>query len=165
MNSQTGSDRDEDLVQWWRKSLGINIGHLRLVSKQEQWIYLQGWRRIYAKTLYDKTGRWIFHGFDWHVMSYGYAVHVSGTKAEQCYLDIVYDKSYLVYLEHCSIPMCEVTYAPLPLLESLYGLRAPEGGLCDTYLFPPDCSWTFVVTHEPDIGPFFSRRDWQTTNN
>jgi hypothetical protein len=165
MNSQTGSNRDADLLQWWKSSLGINADHLCLVSKQEEWNYLRGWRRIYAKTLHDKTGRWILNGFDWHVMSYCYAVHVSGARAEQCYLDIVYEKDYLVRLEHCSIPMCKVTYGKLPLLESLYSLRSPEDGLCDIYLFPMDYSWTFVITHEPDIGPFFSRAEWQTTND
>jgi hypothetical protein len=161
MNSQIGSLPDENLEEWWKKILGIARGEVRLLTKQEAWSWIQGWRLVYARAMHEKAGRWVLPDHEWHVMSYGYAIHVSGAAAEEHYLALNSEATYLVYLEHCPIPMCHVSVGDLPSLEFLHCLYAPEGGLCDIYVFAADYSWTFVITHEPDIGPFFSRREWQ----
>lgn len=164
MNLQTGSLADWNSEAWWKRVLGITRGQVRLLTRQEAWTRLQGWRLVYARALHEKTGRWALPDHEWHVMSCGYAIHVSRARAEEHYRQLNSEATYLVYLEHCPVPMCQVTLGDLPPLGFLHCLRTPEGGLCDIYVFAADYSWTFVITHEEDIGPFFSRLEWQNND-
>lgn len=161
MKLPTGRLQNHDFEEWWKRALSITSGQVRLLTKQAAWTQIQGWRQVYARALHERTGRWVLGDHEWHVMSYGYAVHVASAVAEAHYLELRSETCYLVYLEQCSVPMCEITHGTLPSLQTLYEISAPESGTCDIYLFPPDYAWTFIITHEPGIGPFFSRAEWQ----
>jgi hypothetical protein len=112
---------------------------------------MQRWRETFASPVKQRTGRWVYRGFEWHAFSYGFCQARSGKHALSDYLAEPVDDIYVIPQEDRNVAF------------SCKSDRHIDFSACgiDLYVVPRDFSWTIAFTHEqPGIGPFFSRAEW-----
>ena len=130
---------------------GLVLAEPQDLSRRELWEVQTQWRRVYAGALHSKTGTWLHRGYDWHVFSYAFRECVSGTEA--------------VRELRSKAPTWVVVFSDAGNLREwgVVGdlISAPSiGSREDVIVAGEDLGWTFAATHERDIGPYFSRREW-----
>lgn len=117
------------------------------LSKTKKLILQRAWRKIFAMSTFEKTGKWRYRGHDWHSFSYEFHTHIDGGKAIKAYSRT---KAFVFYIVPEDEPLhaYECRGRKLPDLSSLNQ---------DIYVFPPDLAWTMVFTHEqPEMGPYYA---------
>lgn len=134
----------------------------RALASDERDQFLQSWREIYSRKLFEKTGEWICRGFDWHVFSMELSTFVEKQDAIEMY-SAIGRGTYILLSDIKSYGAYEITDQHLPTVEQLYGQSAEKGGMSEVYLIEKTLAWTFIITHEEDMGcgPYFSRSRWQ----
>lgn len=131
----------------------VQLSDIEELSQKDVWAVQQRWRELYAREMRATTGAWVFRGFDWHLFSYGFRQCVSGIHA-QSNLDAHIPCAVVVFSDAGS----RQTYGRRGTLTSL---PHPQTG-SDIIIAPFDFAWTYVQTHEFDLGPYFSQHDWRT---
>jgi hypothetical protein len=124
-----------------------------LIDRRERWRLMQLWRETFARPVKEKTGRWVYHGLDWHTFSWKFCKSKSGFRAVIEYLSEKAKTVYVVSQDETQTAFSCASETPIDFSE------------CgtDVYVFPEDYAWTIAFTHEePQIGPFFSRAEWAT---
>lgn len=149
------------------------------LGTKDRWSALERWRRVYARALHERTGKWQINGFDWHVFSFEHATAEEGSAALEDYR-LQRASALLVLPEDGRLPAFQLNgeYGPRratkhlgraagqgqerPPKRALDGAALPDftGTALDVLVFPPDLAWTMAFTHEADasleIGPFFA---------
>ncbi len=114
---------------------------------------MRRWRESYARTVKERTGKWVHAGHDWHTFSWNFCRSRQGALAVSEYLsEHVMDVYVIPEDQEPSAFICS-------------GPRLLDFSECgtDVHVFPEDLSWTAAFTHEqPDIGPYFSHFEWAT---
>jgi hypothetical protein len=110
--------------------------------------WLEKWRRLYAKELHAKTGKWLHDYFDWHVFSFGHHPAKTRDAAREAYR---------------AVAAGDFVVVPGYAGDDLYGFRCTgrppilEGRMLDVLVMPTTLAWTMAFTHEqPDLGPYFA---------
>lgn len=112
------------------------------------------WTATFCELVRQRTGHFRPRDFHWRAFSDGYVRHLSGARATVEYLE-QRGQPVMVMPEHWSTGHgFEVSGPDLPDLT--------EQPL-DLYVFPASCDWTMAFTHDPDLGPYFCRREWAAT--
>lgn len=119
-----------------------------IAGQRELWSLQRRWRLAFA----SEQSSWSesLRDFDWHVFSYGYQPHRSGVAAIALYESIPRTAMILAESLSCG-PALECAFESTL---SYAQLRNAWPG--DLYVIDKAMSWTFVMTHEQAIGPFFA---------
>jgi hypothetical protein len=120
------------------------------LAARDVWRWQRSWRQVFARELHDRTGKWILHGYDWHVFSYAYGVCLSGDRARR---------------EYGGVGTCEFVVMSGSASED-FGYRCvgvpPDLGVgVDAIVVEKSLSWTMLFTHEADHGPYYARSEEQ----
>lgn len=86
----------------------------------------------------------------WHIFTWGEVPCLTGEAAQAALADTDLSRAYQFYYEDSPADMPRVRSITREKLAEL-----PED--LDWYLTDEDFTWTYVHTHEPDLGPFFCR--------
>ena len=93
-----------------------------------------------------KTNDIYIDRFLWHVFSYGKRACLSGEKAVTAFLSQNKSQCYIFFQHH------DDAY----YLENAENLSPADfAGLFDVYVTSQRFNWTYVLTHESDLGPYF----------
>jgi hypothetical protein len=127
-------------------------GNCDPIPRRRRHEFMQEWRQVYPARLHAVTGKWTWHGFEWHVFSYEHARAIHGVKAWFTYASLSAPPLFIICPQDERYSAFEVRDGSLPDFRN--------SGL-DLYVWPDDLEWTMAFTHEEDWhGPFFSRRAW-----
>lgn len=129
-------------------------GTFQNLTNKDRWKLLQAWREIFAVQLHERTGKWKFQGFEWHIFSFGHARALNGPKAILAY-EQEGGENLIVCPEFSKLSAVRLEKGALPNFRDDYE---------DVYIWPADLVWTMAFTHEESIGcgPYFCRREWLT---
>ncbi len=102
-----------------------------------------------------ELGRWVLAegNFLWHLFSAKLVPCLEGEAAKKALAEVPDGNLYVFYYEYppegapLSRPISKAEALALPEPENLYG--------ADWYLVDKDFTWTYVHTHEGDLGPYF----------
>jgi len=119
------------------------------LSKTKKLMLQRAWRKVFAVSTYEKTGKWRYRGHDWHSFSYDFYPHLDGNRALQKYVNIKGGVFYVIP-DDKNLMGYECRGKKLPDLSS-FGQ--------DIYVVPAELGWTMVFTHEqPEFGPYYAKR-------
>ena len=133
----------------WLEGFGLRM--VSALSKEETRNWRERWRRTFAVTTKQDTGRWVNGGYDWHTFSFEHAKSVAGPEAKAEYLAQPCERFVLIPDGHGS------------RTESGFVVEGPHPDLGgrDMLVVPEDLQWTMAFTHEDGwLGPYFCLRDW-----
>lgn len=118
--------------------------------------FLDKWIRSFApnitKSQYDRRIRnqYIWHAFSWEIIPKG--TYLEGDEARSAYDSA--DKrgalSFQLWFDESPIPLTEEFF-------SSEKIETPDGDYAEFYVVGKDFMWTYIVTHETDmgLGPYF----------
>jgi len=116
----------------------------------------QEWREVYASQVKAKTGKWILGAEDWLVFARDYSKHLHGVAAEEAYSHIrMVTSQFVVLFSNPQLPGWRCTAKVAPHFSSWVQLMSTVPTF-DIYLFSFNHSWTLVITHEEEFGPYFA---------
>ena len=117
------------------------------------------WWSTFCKSKQCKQ-QWREDGMYWHVFSFGVFLHFTGFLANQEYQKSK-SRGTLILTGDESIPVYRAARRPLEVGEILrLHTVALAPRYLDLYVCDDKCSWTYVVTHELNMGPYFARSSW-----
>lgn len=117
-------------------------------GKRDLWAMQHAWRVSFAPEHTTWSGA--LSESEWHIFSYGYARHRHGAAAVAAYEKQSHSGLILaVSLARGEALKCRFRRNPTYAL-----LRGSWRG--DLYIMCEEMRWTFVLTHEEQIGPFFA---------
>ncbi len=92
-------------------------------------------------------------GLFWHVFTYQHSIYTQGKSALRLYNEES-PAGFIVFPN----PRCDSTcyYCKAEKMPDLREYRD------DLFVCNRDFDWTMVYTHEAGLGPFYSRKEWQT---
>ncbi|CRK84738.1 DUF4275 family protein [Neobacillus massiliamazoniensis] len=130
------------------KDKGIRV--IELNNKRNDLI--KRWGESFVKDIPKNQKRHIFYGrFMWHLFSSNVLSCKKKQSARKAFNRIMKDECCIFYQE----------FTNALLLENASGLTSEdiineyEGYMCDVYVVDKDFTWTYIVTHEEDYGPYF----------
>ena len=111
------------------------------------------WCEAFCCAVKLRTGRYRHGSYHWHAFSFELVKALGERKALDQYLALQ-PEAVVVIPESWKKDGPGVRLAGLPLPDLTF-LRA------DLYVFPESMDWSMAFTHEqPEIGPYFTWRDW-----
>jgi hypothetical protein len=128
---------------------------LRDVARRERWQVQSTWRQAFAPGVNDWSGD--LAQFDWHAFSCEVVGHLKGAAAIVALGRAVAGRLIVAQ----SLPDGPMLRCELAALPDYTTLRNAWPG--DLYLMNDELEWTFVMTHEPQCGPYFAERVFPTT--
>lgn len=136
----------------------VESGYTQLDWKKSN-IVLEQWKRCFASGSILAHGKWVHNQFFWHAFSHGEAPSSKGAKAEHLYSEMHMNtcSGYYIMLHEGNTAILNMENHNIPALESIQLCQKDILGLADLHIFDKAFDWTFVMTHEEDIGPFFAR--------
>jgi hypothetical protein len=123
------------------KDKGIRV--MELNNKRNELI--KRWGESFVKDI-PKNGR-----FMWHIFNYDGLSCKKGQSAKKAFNRVIKDECYIFYQEFENALLLENANS----LTSEDIINEYEGNICDVYVVNKDFTWTFIVTHEEDYGPYY----------
>ena len=128
----------------------VGVHSTEELPRQARWTMQKAWRSAFASDWHDWSGPLL--DMDWHVFSYKYVEHMTGAEAVAAF-EARSGQSFIVSVDLAQGPTFKCTSsAKLDYMT----LRNMWSG--DLYLMNEALDWTFVLTHEQDLGPYFVER-------
>lgn len=110
------------------------------------------WSRLFAASVPEREKRRVhFRQYKWHLFSYGVLPALEGEAARQAFLRCAGERLLLFF--QCGETAYRVENAALLRPADLEADCPME--FADAYLFDPKGRWTYVQTHEAELGPYF----------
>ncbi|AQQ55070.1 hypothetical protein B0X71_09460 [Planococcus lenghuensis] len=113
----------------------------------------QKWEEVFAGNLSKgQKQKILFKICMWHIFSYEKMKHISGQAAEGAFNQLKKGKCFLFFHD------AEETI----FMENANSVKAKDlhvHGQTELYMVDGNFSWTFVLTHEADLGPYFCKPD------
>jgi hypothetical protein len=126
------------------KDKGIRVTELH----NKGYELIKHWGEAFAKDLTKNEKRQIDYGrFLWHALG----SCKRGQSARNAFNYIMKDECYIFYQEFKNAYLLENASS----LTSEDILNEYDGSICDVYVVDKDFTWTYIVTHEEDFGPYF----------
>jgi Domain of unknown function (DUF4275) len=120
-------------------------------ARRRRWAIQARWRDAFAPEWHDWSGA--MNDRDWHVFSYHHARHLHGAAAVEAFeLELAAPEPVIVATSLATGPMFVARFVVAPTYVSL-----SKAWRDDLYLFSNRLRWTFVMTHETGLGPYFAR--------
>lgn len=109
------------------------------------------WNKTFAFGISAEEKRRIFFSqYRWHAFSYGLLSGLEGKAAKRAF-DAVEKSQVMAFYQHG-----KEAY----VIENAHLLKAKDFRMDeDIYLFDPQGKWTYVRTHEKELGPYFYQLD------
>jgi hypothetical protein len=121
---------------------GIRV--IELNNKRNELI--KRWGESFVKDIPKNQKRHISYGrFMWHLFSSNVLSCKKGGSARKAFNRIMKDECYIFYQE----------FQNALLLKNASSLTSEDIIECDVYVVDKDFTWTYIVTHEEDYGPYF----------
>ncbi|KGX92310.1 ATP synthase F1 subunit delta [Pontibacillus halophilus JSM 076056 = DSM 19796] len=119
----------------------------------------QRWEEAFAHTLSLSQKRNIkLHQYLWHVFSWRKFPCKEGQQAMTAFNQVHKNACYLFYQgDEDTLLIRNATN-----LKAADVINNVDGYMDDVYVVDVDFKWTYVVTHEPDCGPYFFQSNWKT---
>lgn len=113
---------------------------------------IKRWGESFVKDIHINQKRHIdYRRFMWHVFSNNVLSSKKGQSARKAFNRVKKDECYIFYQEFNHALMLENASR----LTSEDIINEYEGYICDVYVVDKDFTWTFIVTHEEDYGPYY----------
>jgi hypothetical protein len=123
---------------------------IELKNKRNELI--KRWGESFAKDIPKNIKKHIYYGrFMWHVFSNDVLTCKKGQSAKKTFNRIMKDECYIFYQEFNTVLFLENASN----LTSEDIMNQYEGCICDIYVVDKDFTWTYILTHEEDYGPYF----------
>lgn len=114
----------------------------------------ENWERTFAENLTRLEKNQVhFSEMFWHIFSYEKVDSLIGKEAKDAFNQQRKQKCFLFYQEEKSAFVLD-NAAALKDRDIMNKLK----GFVDLYVVSADFKWTYVVTHEIDLGPYFHRK-------
>ncbi|MBT2696634.1 DUF4275 family protein [Bacillus sp. ISL-40] len=112
------------------------------------------WGEVFARELSKNQKRQIHYGqFMWHVFSYELLPCKKGQRARDAFDLVSKDECYIFYQNNQNALLIEKAAS----LKSNHIINEIDGYIHDVYVVDKDFSWTYILTHEENCGPYFYR--------
>lgn len=110
------------------------------------------WAESFAKDISKHEKRQIyFHQFLWHVFSNNVLSCLKRQKAKSAFDNKVKDECYIFYQENDNVLLLQ----NIEDLQSENIINEINDYINDVYVVDKDFTWTYILTHEEDLGPYF----------
>ena len=114
---------------------------------------MDSWQRTFSKAVKQQTGSWIISGLEWNTFAGKYAPHLEGQTAIDRFNQL-YVKEYTIIAGNDLSVHCQGR--SLPSYDDFMKVINSQYYEFDTYISHVKFNWTFVITHDEFIGPFFA---------
>lgn len=141
------------------KSLQLEDSECQELGWKPAVTVIENWKNSFTPSRHTGWVKWPHGNFLWHAFSMKAVPCLSGPSAEAAYNTCAERAFHVMVLGVDEQLVIEVLKGRLCDLDSIARTQYSHLGANDLYIFPTDYSWTYVSTHEIEmgLGPYFAR--------